>query len=241
MRRLVFLVAVISLQSLEAQSPRLGIDRAALAGVILDSASGKAPRKTEICPIMRTGETWVAGPCAEPDSLGRYRLDNLLLTTIQVSVGCETLRGGKNLARETLLVSEAKEIKRDWIVSTVGCDLRPMRRFTKIVTGFWTPGFEASEFIPCPVDSWFLPSDSLPPNYNSQRAWARLGKGARVQKWPDAPRDRWGNPQFYVEWSGTLEGPGHYGHFGMSAFSFVADSIIQIRAPRRGDCGLDSR
>jgi hypothetical protein len=241
MRRLLFLVAIVPLQSLAAQSPRLGIDRAALSGVILDSASGKPPRKTQICPIMRTGETWVAGPCAEPDSLGRYRLDNLLLTTIQVSVGCEGLRGEKNLTRETLQVSEPKEIRRDWIVTAVGCDLRPMRRITKIFTGFWTPGFEASEFIPCPVDSWFLASDSLPPNYNSQRAWARLGIGARVPKWPDAPRDSWGNPQYYVEWRGTLEGPGHYGHFGVSAFSFVVDSIIQIRAPRRGDCGLNSR
>jgi hypothetical protein len=138
-------------------------------------------------------------------------------------------------------VTEPKELKRDWLVSTVGCDHRPMRRITRVFTGFWTPGFEASEFIPCPVDSWFLPGDSLPPNYNSQSAWARLGKGARVTKWPNAPRDRWGNPQFYVEWHGTLEGPGHYGHFGMSAFFFTADSIIQIRAPQRGDCGLNNR
>jgi hypothetical protein len=238
MNRLLLLFAIVSAQSASAQA-RLGIDRAAFSGLILDSASGKPPRKTQICPIMQTGPTWVSGPCARPDSLGRYRLDNLLLTTIQISVDCETARGfGKNLAREILLVSEPKEVVRNWTISTAGCDLRPMRSVTRIFSGFWTPGFEASEFIPCPGDSWSLPSDSLPPDYSSQRAWAMLGKRARVEKWPDAPRDAYGNPQFYVAWRGTLEGPGHYGHFGMSAFSFVADSIVQIRARRPGDCGL---
>jgi hypothetical protein len=239
MRRLLFLVAITYLQPLEAQS-RLGVDRAAISGVILDSLFGRPPRKTHICPSMRTGETWVAGPCAEPDSIGRYRLDNLLLTTVHVGISCQTVRGGgKSLASETMDITEPKEIKRDWNVSTAGCDFRPMRRITKIFTGLWTPGFEASEFIPCPVDSWALPTDSLAPNYYAQEAWAMLGKGARVEKWPNAPRDKWGNPQFYVEWRGTLEGPGHYGHMGMSAFSFIADSVIQMRARRRGDCGLD--
>jgi hypothetical protein len=239
MNRLLLLFAITSAQLANAQA-RLGIDRAAFSGVILDSASGKPPRKTQICPIMQTGQTWVAGPCARPDSLGRYRLDNLLLTTIQVSVVCETVHGfGKSLAREILLVSEPKEIARNWAVSTAGCDLRPMRRVTRTFAGLWIPGFEASEFIPCPGGSWSLPSDSLPADYHSQRAWAMLGKGARVEKWPDAPRDTWGNPQFYVEWLGTLVGPGHYGHLGMSPFSFVADSIIQIRARRPDDCGLN--
>lgn len=241
MRRLVFSLAIfVSGLSVEAQSPRLGIDRAAIAGVILDSASGKPAGKTRICAMMRMrGGTWISGTCAEPDSLGRYRIDELLLTTVHVSLTCEAVRwGGHNLARDTLTITEPKEITKDWNVSTVGCDHRPIRRMTRTFTGFWTPGFEISDFIPCPIDSWSLPSDSLPPGYNAQHAWASLGKGARVEKWPKVPLDKWGNGQYYVEWRGTLEGPGHYGHMGVSAFSFTADSVIQLRAPRRGDCGL---
>ena len=240
MNRLIVFLVVASASSLNAQS-RLGVDRAAVSGVVLDSSSGKPPRKSQICPIMKTGPTWVAGPCSRPDSLRRYRLDDLLLTTVDVTVSCATARGfGNQLAREILIVTEPKEIEKDWIVSGAGCDPRPTRRVTGVYRGFWTPGFEASEFIPCPSNSWSLPGDSLPREYNAQRAWAVLGKNAQIGKVPDAPRDAWGNPKFYVAWRGTLEGPGQYGHFGMSTFSFVADTVIELRAPRRGDCGLPS-
>jgi hypothetical protein len=217
-------------------------DRAAIAGVILDASSGKPPQKTEICAMMRTGETWVAAPCVTPDSLGQYRLDNLLLTTVQVWITCETVRNySKTLAKEMFSVSKSEVINRDWRVSMDGCDFRPIRRVTRIFTGFYQAGLETSEFIPCPVDFWALPSDSLAPNYNSQRAWVSWAKGAGLGKaWPSAPRDSWGNPQYYVRWHGTLEGPGQYGHFGMSPFSFRVDSVLELRAPHRGDCGLGS-
>jgi hypothetical protein len=227
--------------SLDAQSPRLGVDRAAVVGVILDSSTRQPPKKTRICPAMRTDDWWIAGPCAEPDSIGRYRLDDLLLTSIQLSVTCETAGlGEKRLAGEILAFTEPTEIHRDWIVSTAGCDPRPMRRITRTFTGFWTPGFEISEFIPCPVDSWAVPGDSLAADDNAS-AWARLAEGVRVPKWPEVKLDKWGNGRYYVEWRGTLEGPGHYGHMSLSSFSFVADSVIQIRAPRRGDCAPGAR
>ena len=240
MRSSWFLFAIVFVHPLEAQSSRVGVDRAALSGVLLDSLTGKPPQKTQICPTMRTGDTWIAAPCAKPDSMGHYRLDDLLLTTVNVWVSCQRVSGfGKTLATEAFELTAPKEIERNWLVSTIGCDLRPVRRVRRIFTGFWTAGFEESDFVPCPVDSWSLPSDSLP-NFEAQGAWASLGKGVRVQKWPsNVPRDRWGNPTFYVKWRGTLEGPGHYGHMSMSAFSFVADSVIEIRAPRRGDCGRD--
>ena len=40
----------------------------------------------------------------------------------------------------------------------------------------------------------------------------------------------------FVRWTGTLVGPGTYGHMGMSPFEFNVDSVLKVRAPRKGDC-----
>lgn len=49
-------------------------------------------------------------------------------------------------------------------------------------------------------------------------------------------RDSYGNPRFYVRWQGTVEGPGEYGHLGISPFEIWVDSLIEIRAPSKADC-----
>jgi hypothetical protein len=227
-------------QPLRAQS-RLGIDRAAIEGTVIDSTTGRPPLKTMVCPVMNPRTIWNMGPCAYLDSLGHYVLHNLLLTEVRISVQCEMARAATYImATDTIRISEPKLHSMDWKVATTGCDKRPVRIITGTFSGFWKPGFESAEFIPCPADSWQLPSDSLPPNYNSQAAWAWLGKNTHVPKWPSAPRDEWGVSRYYVTWHGTLEGPGHYGHMSIANFSFIADSVIEIRAPKSGDCGLGS-
>jgi hypothetical protein len=113
-----------------------------------------------------------------------------------------------------------------------------VRRVAGIFQGHYTPGFESSDFVPCSADGWFIPGDSLEAyKYDARRAWVTwpqsVGDGV---KWPDAPRDSYGNPRYYVRWRGTVVGPGHYGHMGVSPFEFVVDAVLELRPPTAKDC-----
>ncbi len=129
-------------------------------------------------------------------------------------------------------------LRHDWIVSSAGCDLRPLRQVSRIFTGHYTPGFESSKFVPCANDAWFVPTDSLDLYpYDAKEAWVTWRDAANQQvKWPDAPRDEYKNPTYYVRWRGTLVGPGRYGHLGVSPFQFFVDSVLLLRAPTKNDC-----
>ena len=41
---------------------------------------------------------------------------------------------------------------------------------------------------------------------------------------------------YFVIGHGTLRGPGSYGHMGGSPYVLRLDSIIEMRAPKQGDC-----
>lgn len=67
-----------------------------------------------------------------------------------------------------------------------------------------------------------------------------LGNAAQNQAidWPArAPRNAWGSPRYFVVWRGTLKGPGSYGHFGVSEFEMLVDSIVLVKVPGTSDCG----
>jgi hypothetical protein len=113
----------------------------------------------------------------------------------------------------------------------------PVTTFSRVFTGHYTPGFESSEFIPCPTDSRLLPSDSLR-GPDTWRAWVvwRHPSQWQVVAWPQVDRNLFGNPRYFVRWHGTVEGPGRYGHMGGAAFQLQVDTILEVREPRPGDC-----
>lgn len=105
-------------------------------------------------------------------------------------------------------------------------------------------GFEESAFQPCPADAWFLASDSLGADPYDRRAWVTWSPDARRGfEWPEAARGPLGDLRYYVEWRGTVVGPGNYGHMGISAFEFRVDSVLVVRAAQSSDCSQrrDSR
>jgi len=212
---------------------------AAIGGVVRDSASGRAVQKASVCTLIPAGPSLLSQRCGVVDSTGRYRLDSLPLRSLRISVQCETLRGlGKALASDSVVFTDTVLVRRDWLVSRTGCDPRPVRRVTGVFRGHYTSGFEASEFIPCAADGWFIPGDSLDTYpFNARRAWvtwpAAVGESV---KWPDAARDRYGNSRYYVKWRGTVVGPGRYGHMGVSTFEFQVDTVLELRIPGRRDC-----
>jgi hypothetical protein len=208
-------------------------------GIVRDSASGNPVHKSSVCALIPAGPPFFESRCARVDTAGVYRVDNLPALGMRVFVSCEAIRGvEKGLADDSVVFADSASLRRDWTVPTAGCDRRPVRRTVGVFRGHYTPGFESSEFVPCESDGWFIPGDSLDLYpFNARRAWATWPPGVgRDLKWPDAPRDSYRNSRYYVRWRGTVVGPGRYGHMGVSAFEFVVDSVLELRAPRKRDC-----
>jgi hypothetical protein len=211
---------------------------AVITGLVRDSTSGRPAQKAFVCALITIRRALLTSRCAPVDTAGTYRLDSLPMVGMRISVQCEMIRSlGKSLASDSVFVGSLI-LHRDWAVGTAGCDPRPVRRVSGVFRGHYTPGFESSEFVPCPTSAWFLPADSLDGYpYDAHRAWVEWSIGfMREVSWPTAPRDTYGNSRYYVRWRGTVLGPGRYGHLGVSAFEFRVDSVFEVRAPRRRDC-----
>lgn len=235
-----FLLAMLLSTVSQAQAQAGSLTRsAAMSGTVRDSASGLVARKSWVCALIPAGPSSFESRCAAVDTLGTYRLGNLPAGGMRVSVSCEAILGmGKGLAYDSVVFSDSAVLRRDWVVSTTGCDSRPVRRISGVFRGYYTPGFESSEFVPCPADAWFTPGDSLDSYpFDARRAWAIWPTRAdRKVKWPDVSRDSYGNPRYYVRWRGMVIGPGHYGHMGVSAFELAVDTVFELRPPARHDC-----
>ena len=149
---------------------------------------------------------------------------------------------GRELASLEVVIESGNATVMNYEVAPGACYEPPYSERTGVFRGHWVPGFESSEFIPCPDSSLGIGSDLLPgKRVRKSSAWATLSPAARSQSidWPDgAPKDAWGNPRYFVVWSGTLKGPGTYGHLGVSEFEMLVDSIAFTRIPGDDDCSL---
>jgi hypothetical protein len=230
---LVGLSAASSAQSLASRS-------ATLHGIVRDSVTARAMQKTWVCATIVISKSSGEYRCVPVDSAGAYRLDSLPVGRLRVSVDCETVRGLMQLPldADSITFAPSSDSRRDWTVSHVGCDLRPIRYATGVFRGHYTPGFESSEFVPCAADAWFIPGDSLGnTTYDDQRAWAEWKPGAMQRlTWPRLKRDEYGNSRYYVRWRATVVGPGRYGHMGIAPFEIRVDSVLELRAPMKSDC-----
>jgi hypothetical protein len=224
-----------------AASGQTGVTRPVgrIAGVVLDSATGQPARRSAVCTLLRVSRLELSSRCGAVDSLGQYHVDSLPLGTHRFSASCATIKWmGKLLTSDSVTLLDSSIVRRDWTVSTTGCDVRPIRRVTGVFRGYYTPGFEASEFVPCESDAWFVPGDSLGAYpYEARRAWATVAPATmQAIGWPKTTRDRYGNPRYYVRWRGTVVGPGNYGHMGVSPFDIEVDTIFALREPNQLDC-----
>jgi hypothetical protein len=231
---LALVTGFVSASPIAAQRPSGG-----LTGVIRDSVSMKPLEKLWACAQVQ-GVPSYSPRCVQVDSAGRYRLDSLPPLHTPVRVMCTWIgrQMGILIGLDTIPVPVSGYATHDMTVPTTGCDPRPVRRVKGIFRGHYTPGFESSEFIPCPSDSWIIPGDSIQPSSPFASAWATWPdkRFSASPPWPKAPRGRSGNATYFVRWRGTVVGPGNYGHMGMSGFEFMIDSLLEIRAPGRRDC-----
>jgi len=224
--------------TLAAQSPPMFDKVVEIRGAVTELESRRPAEKVWVCAYTAPRASTSAQPCVKTDSVGAYVLDHVPLGRVPMAVVCERLLGfGRKVASDTLVLSEAVSLTKDWNVPTTGCDTRRIRRLSGVFRGRYTGGFEESEFVPCPQDAWFLPSDSLNLySFDARRAWVEFSKGTFVKAVRKVPHNSWGSAIYYIRWRGTVTGPSSYGHMGVSAFLFRVDSILEMRAPRRSDC-----
>lgn len=242
--RLVLALLILGALPGHAQRPT---GRFTLAGTVRDAATGSAVARSSVCVTLPAQDVgWLA--CGDVDhATGAFRVDSLPAGRLQMSVLCENSASAHVVSTDSIFIPEAPDVRHDRVVSTAGCDPRPLRHIQGVFRGYYSSGFELSDFVPCVEDAWFLPSDSLRPTvHDPRRAWAVLPPGSRPSSLggPRIGADGTGIQQirvqsgtrrFYVEWRGRIEGPGRYGHT-RAAFQIQVDSVVTVREPRGDDC-----
>jgi hypothetical protein len=206
-----------------------------VVGRVRDSISGRAPTRAQVCAFADSGASRPLPRCGSIDSVGHYRIDSVAPGRRLLTVHCDLGAGpaAQQLAFEHLVISG--DVQRNWLVDASTCDARPIRQAYGIFRGHYASGFEMSAFRPCAADSWARASDTLK-RTDPVHAWVTWDSGARRVPLPPIAPDSFGVVSHFVRWRGTVEGPGHYGHMGISPFAFRVDSILESRAPGPNDC-----
>ncbi|HEX6576191.1 MAG TPA: hypothetical protein VF042_14585 [Gemmatimonadaceae bacterium] len=196
---------------------------------MVDSISG--------APVVRAGvqaEGWMG--LAWTDSSGNFKLRGVPVTT-ELRVRCPTARrlAGRIVRRKALQLIAARDTQIVVRLPILECVEPPIRSIRGEFRGHYTSGFETSDFRPC---------NGLPPERKvfgedvDSSAWVVFSSKVdpMKMKWPEFP-DTVYTPTVYVRWMGTLTGPASYGHMGVATYQLVVDRILEIRKPKRGDCG----
>lgn len=113
------------------------------------------------------------------------------------------------------------------------CGTPPSKRRARFA-GMYAPEFESSLFFPCDG----LPMAAENPPDTPQRVWADVPKAVAGElTWARTRESVVGDGDgFYVEWTGTLIGPGSYGHMGMSSYEFKAEVVHNTSDKRPASC-----
>jgi hypothetical protein len=228
--------AALAVLLVPARAPSAQQPGATVRGTVTDSATGR--------PVVGAR---VSAQC--PGCLGRHATDSVGRYALEAAPGSFVLEFhcpsrtllGRRLARREVTVAPGAEAVVDVRVGPGACYEPPYAERSGVFRGHYTPGFESSRFVPCPDSAVGLAGGLLPgERLFTPAAWAEYAPAAaraRDVTWPSgAPRDRWGNPTYFVVWRGTLRGPGQYGHLGVSEFGFTVDSVLSVRAAGRDDC-----
>lgn len=207
----------------------------AVYGRLRDSVSGEPARGVRIVVEGRVGYS-------ASDSLGYYLLFDLPPGEQRVRFLCpsRSLVAVAVVATRTVRVEPRTDSLANFTLPVSSCEDPPLRSVRGDFAGLYTEGFESSVFVPCRP---FVDLRGTTLEGVRQRAWLTLSEGARrtarLLDWPDVPAPR-GYRTYYLRVRGTLEGPGNYGHLGMSTFGLTVDRILEIRAEPPGSCRVES-
>lgn len=174
------------------------------------------------------------------DSLGRFLIPDVPPGTHVVEFHCPSRTDlGRELTNREITVAPGAVINMHVDVPPGGCYEPAYSERRGTFRGRFTSGLESSEFEPC-LDREVGLVDGLLPGKHlyTPSVWVEFPDSTYEHAdWPDdVPLDDWGSRQYFVVWHGTLEGPGTYGHLGVSSFVFYVDSIHSVRPAGPADC-----
>lgn len=219
---------------------------AAIIGSVLDSLGNPWPRGVRVCAIgVRDGaRSDTLNRCTMTMPGGSYRLDSLPPGWIRLTLSCETPRIFPQQLPPEFGATASRPVGAASVTlvrTFQGCDPRPVRTMHGRFAGHWSRGFEENVFVPCARSSWRIPSDSVSPKVPGRiAAWVTSLPKYKSGQWPAGVSSGSSNGRggyvSYVEWTGTITGPGHYGHMGVSEWRIDVDSVIAMRAISPRDC-----
>jgi hypothetical protein len=187
--------------------------------------------------VVRAGNSLFG---ATTDTSGAYEVRNVPVGPATVEIVCPVNRDRPHpvAARFDVHIQGSGNLDAGSRVAERECTPREETTHYGRWRGFYREGFEESTFWPCPDDSVAVMVRTYGDPFSrgawvyDNQAWRKPGLGNLVP-YPDSSIFR-GHVHGFVEWSGTLRGPGFHGHLGVSTFELRVDSIFSM-APT-GSC-----
>ena len=210
---------------------------ATLAGSVTDSATGLPVPRAHVCASFGSQGMDSRRKCVEVDSAGAFRLEELPLGRLAVTVACTSTRNWAELLHaDSIEFTGDAPVVRHWRVETAGCDLMPRRTWSGVLRGHITIGFEDGTFAPCQADAGYYQGDSLATRLGRFATWVEFSDRARSSgpAWPELPLAS--SYRYYAQVRGTVTGPGIFGHLGMGRYQLMIDSVLAVRLPSESDC-----
>lgn len=205
-----------------------------LRGTVVDRATG--------APLA--GFSVAAGPGwpARADSAGEFTFQRADAGMQRLWVVCpsRTAYHAQRIRAGTVRILPDSVVVRRVPVDPAQCTEPARDSLDAVFEGHYSAGFEESRFVPCRGS---VERAGGRPLYATNRAWVRFDSAARYTGPPLRPQaDTSGyGSRFFVRWRGRLEGPGNYGHMGVSPYLLTVREIIEVRTPGRGDCARARR
>ena len=188
--------------------------------------------------LARAGVTLASeGTLSFTDSNGfvRFRDVEPGRRTLQLTCPVSRRIRGREILRETVDVTPTTDTIVAVMIPAGECVEPPDETVRATFVGHYTEGFEAGTFRPCkafaaPLTSAYETRDATALIVFDNDAVARA-----VAAWPTDPLHEL-HPTYFVRWTGTLTGPGSYGHLGTSEYMLRVEHVLEARVATPRDC-----
>jgi len=206
---------------------------ATVRGTVFDTLSRRPVRGARVAAQVSTGPGRVT-----TDAHGRYILDRIPPGRVVLEFHCPSRRLlGRHLRDTALVVLAGQSVTLNLDVATAHQCAEPDATSRRVLLrGIYDAAFETSRFVPCP--STDAARDQVWGAADLAEAWVTLPPALTTEA---RRRGLRGNGKWYVEWRGTLIGPGAYGHFGVAPYALVIDTLDVVRGSPGGVCPARSR